>query len=347
MSEAEKVHPEPIEKNRRIRGSLRTNVTKLIKKIDEELASVNPNSDSLQESLTILIEREQKLGNLDDIIIFQSPDAVIETEMEHSLEYSEQIIKYKSRVNRYLCESVQVGKDEINKVPVVTSEIKKDCLCYSHSVVPPESKNNQREVASETNVSFLFPGNQSKDIPKQTIYYQTLRAQIVNNNCAYNVRIICDSASERSYICESIAERAGLKTVGKEKLKIFTFRTKKRKRVCNEASVSELKRKRITLKNCNSDLVITLEALATKTICASKISSPSSRIVELLQNQGFELSDILGVFLHTVVSGRVDILIGNDYLSAVLTGRTHRLNKCLMLYESVFGWTLKWERWRV
>ncbi|GIY67492.1 hypothetical protein CEXT_242691, partial [Caerostris extrusa] len=32
-------------------------------------------------------------------------------------------------------------------------------------------------------------------------------------------------------------------------------------------------------------------ALATKTICVSKISSPSSRMVELLQNEGFELSD--------------------------------------------------------
>ncbi|GIX76732.1 hypothetical protein CEXT_208831 [Caerostris extrusa] len=150
MSEEEKlkVHPEPIEKNRRIREMLQ----KLIKKIDEELASANPNANNLQESLTILIEREQKLGNLDDIIIFQSPDAEIETEMENSLEYSEQIVTF-----------------------------------------------------------------------------------------------------ERSYICESIAERAGLKTVGKEKLKIFTFAS-------NEASVSELKRK-ITLKNCNSDLVITLEAL--------------------------------------------------------------------------------------
>ncbi|GIX71316.1 uncharacterized protein CEXT_317981 [Caerostris extrusa] len=47
--------------------------------------------------------------------------------MENSLEYSEQIIKYKSRVNRYLSESVQVDKNEINKVPVVTSEIKKEC----------------------------------------------------------------------------------------------------------------------------------------------------------------------------------------------------------------------------
>ncbi|GIY14557.1 reverse transcriptase [Caerostris darwini] len=32
--------------------------------------------------------------------------------------------------------------------------------------------------------------------------------------------------------------------------------------------------------------------------------------------------------------------MGNDYLSVVLTGRTHRLNNCLMLYESVFGCTL-------
>ncbi|GIX92293.1 hypothetical protein CEXT_387071 [Caerostris extrusa] len=57
-------------------------------------------------------------------------------------------------------------------------------------------------------------------------------------------------------------------------------------------------------------------------------------MVELLQNEGFELSD------SGASSGRVDILIGNDYLSAVLTGRTHRLNNCLMLYESVFDWTL-------
>ncbi|GIY18384.1 DUF1758 domain-containing protein [Caerostris darwini] len=132
--------------------------------------------------------------------------------------------------------------------------------------------------------------------------------------------ILTLTASERSYVCESIAERAGLKTVGKEKLKIFTFAS-------NEASVSELKRKRITLENCNSDLFITLEALETKTICASKISGPSTRMVELLQNEGFELSD------SGASSGRVDKLIGNDYLSAVLTGRTHRFNNYLMLYE--------------
>ncbi|GIY93926.1 uncharacterized protein CEXT_379451 [Caerostris extrusa] len=57
-------------------------------------------------------------------------------------------------------------------------------------------------------------------------------------------------------------------------------------------------------------------------------------MIEFLQNKGFELS------YSGASSGVVDILIGNDYLSAVLTGRTHRLNKCLMLYESVFGWTL-------
>ncbi|GIY94822.1 hypothetical protein CEXT_422521 [Caerostris extrusa] len=57
-------------------------------------------------------------------------------------------------------------------------------------------------------------------------------------------------------------------------------------------------------------------------------------MVELLKNEGFELSD------NGASSGRVDILIGNDYLSAVLTGRTHRLNNCLMLYESGVWLTL-------
>ncbi|GIY55527.1 reverse transcriptase [Caerostris darwini] len=212
--------------------------------------------------------------------------------------------RHKSLYDQYKCKRClkkghkkPLCKAKWVKCKLCNSQSHLECLCYSHSVVPPETKNNKKEIASETNVSFLFPGNPSKDIPKQAIYYQTLRAQIVNNNC------------------------------GKEKLKIFTFTS-------NEASVSELKRKRITLKNCNSDLVITLEALATKTICASKISSPSSRMVELLQNEGFELSD------SGASSGRVDILIGNGYLSAVVTGRTHRLNNCLMLYESVFGWTL-------
>ncbi|GIX75492.1 DUF1758 domain-containing protein [Caerostris extrusa] len=259
--------------------------------------------------------------------------------MENSLEYSEQIIKYKSRVNRYLSESVQVGKDEINKVPVVTTEIKKESLIaisglpltadnYKKAIDILTDRFGKTDILISTHMNVLLslePVRNSSDVSTLRKLYDKITIQI---RCLESLKVGINSyASERSYICESIAERAGLKTVGKEKLKIFTFAS-------NEASVSELKRKRITLKNCNSDLVITLEALATKTICASKISSPSSRMVELLKNEGFELSD------SGASSGRVDILIGNDYLSAVLTGRTHRLNNCLMLYESVFGWTL-------
>ncbi|GIY67287.1 uncharacterized protein CEXT_513241 [Caerostris extrusa] len=211
MSEAEKVHPEPIEKNRRIRGSLRTNVTKLIKKIDEELASVNPNADSLQESFIILIEREQKLGNLDDIIIFQSPDAEIETEMEISLEYSEQIIKYKSRVNRYLSESVQVepvrNSSDVSTLRKLYDEIIIQIRCLESLKVDINSYGNLL-------LPILY-----KCIPNDLV----LRFNRQNSEGEVTVTSLLScikkeieargkDTSERSYICEAIAERAGLKT---------------------------------------------------------------------------------------------------------------------------------------
>lgn len=120
-----------------------------------------------------------------------------------------------------------------------------ECLCESSNTPQNKTKSVQNEVVSETNVSSLFPETLSKEIPKQKIYYLTLRAQIINN-CVFNVRIICDSASERSYVCQSTAEKAKLKTVGKEKLKIYAFAS-------NNPSISDLKRKQITLKNCSND----------------------------------------------------------------------------------------------
>ncbi|XP_035220903.1 uncharacterized protein LOC118193845 [Stegodyphus dumicola] len=129
---------ETVERNRKIRGSVRTSVTKLIRKLDEELQSENPNLEVLQESLSVLIERETSLLKYDEVINAQSTVQELETEVEHCLEYSESIIRCKSKVNRYIQNvgktgtTSQVSEIKTNyntKLPRITLETFSGDLC--------------------------------------------------------------------------------------------------------------------------------------------------------------------------------------------------------------------------
>ncbi|XP_035232774.1 uncharacterized protein LOC118204577 [Stegodyphus dumicola] len=117
-------------RNRKIRGSVRTSVTKLIRKLDEELQSENPNLEVLQESLSVLIERETSLLKYDEVINAQST--------VQELEYSESIIRCKSKVSRYIQNvgktgtTSQVSEIKTNyntKLPRITLETFSGDLC--------------------------------------------------------------------------------------------------------------------------------------------------------------------------------------------------------------------------
>ncbi|GIY34586.1 uncharacterized protein CEXT_165661 [Caerostris extrusa] len=84
------------------RRIIRSSVTKLIRRTDEELNKEDKNLDILNGNLTVLLEHKETLERLDKSIECAINDDELEEEIEGSLEYTESIVLCKSRVNRYL-----------------------------------------------------------------------------------------------------------------------------------------------------------------------------------------------------------------------------------------------------
>ncbi|GIY52055.1 uncharacterized protein CEXT_266531 [Caerostris extrusa] len=84
------------------RGIIRSSVTKLIRRTDEELNKEDKNLDILNDNLTVLLEHKETLEGLDKSIECAINDDELEEEIEGSLEYTESIVLCKSRLNRCL-----------------------------------------------------------------------------------------------------------------------------------------------------------------------------------------------------------------------------------------------------
>ncbi|XP_055948251.1 uncharacterized protein LOC129981438 [Argiope bruennichi] len=187
------------------------------------------------------------------------------------------------------------------------------------------SSNESKDVG----VNSLFRESMINTEKRHNIYYQTARADVVGSNkIARGIRILIDSASEASFLLESIAEEVGLPTVSVEKLKIHTFGSQ-------SPHLRELKRKKALLKSPISDSCLECNILVIdKIVGPDLIRSPSEGIVSVLRQEGFVLSDQGGE------ETEIGLLIGNDLINKVLTGKTRRLSEFLMLYETIFGWVI-------
>ncbi|GIX93944.1 rab GTPase-binding effector protein 1 [Caerostris extrusa] len=84
------------------RRIIRSSVSKLIRRTDEELNKEGKNLDILNGNLTVLLEHKETLKGLDKSIECAINVDELEEEIEGSLEYTESIVLCKSRVNRYL-----------------------------------------------------------------------------------------------------------------------------------------------------------------------------------------------------------------------------------------------------
>ncbi|GBN23411.1 hypothetical protein AVEN_96246-1 [Araneus ventricosus] len=164
---------------------------------------------------------------------------------------------------------------------------------------------------------------------RNIIYYQTARANVVGSNkIIREIRILIDSGSETSFLLESIAEEVGLPTVSIEKLKIHTFESQ-------TPHLRELKKKRVLLKDPNSGSQLKCNILVIdKIVGVDLIRIPSKGIASVLRQEGFVLSD------QGSEDTEIGLLIGNDLINEILTGKTCRLSDNLMLYETIFGWVI-------
>ncbi|XP_055943575.1 uncharacterized protein LOC129974831 [Argiope bruennichi] len=245
--------------------------------------------------------------------------------------------KYKSLYDQYKCRRC-FRKGHKKKFCYVKGIKCKTCGSQSHLEYLCErgqrpSKGGSVEGSSneskDVGVNSLFRESMINTEKRHNIYYQTARADVVGSNkIARGIRILIDSGSEASFLLESIAEEIGLPTVSVEKLKIHTFGSQ-------SPHLRELKRKKALLKSPISDSHLECNILVIdKIVGPDLIRSPSEGIVSVLRQEGFVLSDQGGE------ETEIGLLIGNDLINKVLTGKTRRLSEFLMLYETIFGWVI-------
>ncbi|GBM36712.1 hypothetical protein AVEN_221974-1 [Araneus ventricosus] len=185
------------------------------------------------------------------------------------------------------------------------------------------SSNESRDVC----VNSLFREAMIDTGNRNIIYYQTAR-DVGSNKIIRGIRILIDCGSETSFLFESIAEEVGLPTVSIEKLKIHTFGSQK-------PHLRELKRKRVLLKDPNSGWQLECNILMIdKIVGVDLIRIPSKGIASVLRQEGLVLS------YQGIVDTEKVLLIGNDLINKILTGKTCRLSENLMLYKTIFGWVI-------
>ena len=91
-----------IDRRKKKRSSIRTAVTRLINKIDDELVKERPDHDALEELLEQLILKEDYLTKMDLDVEEQTATEDIEDEVSRALEYKDHISLRKTRTRRAL-----------------------------------------------------------------------------------------------------------------------------------------------------------------------------------------------------------------------------------------------------
>ena len=144
-------------------------------------------------------------------------------------------------------------------------------------------------------------------------------------DCQY--RAIFDTGAQRNFVTEKIVNKLQLETVGQEEIMITTFGQ------TNEGQNQTYKIVSLTLVSENENVKIS--ALVSQIICPP-IKYQTPHFPEKMANLKLADPTIL-----TTKSLDVDILIGNDYCSSLVTGEVKKLHqKGLMAMNSRFGWLL-------
>ncbi|XP_054706720.1 uncharacterized protein LOC129216531 [Uloborus diversus] len=169
-------------------------------------------------------------------------------------------------------------------------------------------------------------GNKNRTLLQTS--YVLAKNENLDLNCG--TRVLLDCGSMRSFTTQNIANKLKCKVLRKEKLSVYTFRSK----TPIEKFYDVIK---LTLINRNSpDSKIEIEVLVTDEISGSNIPP---REVEDFKGMKHLKNMTLADFPES--KEPITILIGADYYYNVVTGNIKHLSKALVAVETIFGWCLQ------
>ncbi|XP_047986686.1 uncharacterized protein LOC125226671 [Leguminivora glycinivorella] len=151
-------------------------------------------------------------------------------------------------------------------------------------------------------------------------FLQTAVATLQNplTRKAIRGRVFLDSGSQRSYITRATAKRLNLPTNEKDLLLIFTFGASEPQQTSSPSTTVSIQTKRDITKQFTVNVV--------------------PRITDRVPVTSFEYPGVDIVADDGTVGEGVDVLIGNDYFGAILTGGKIQVSEDFWLLDTDFGW---------
>ena len=178
-------------------------------------------------------------------------------------------------------------------------------------------------MAPETESSLLVSGEQGL---MQTALVDTLN---LNTSKKQSTRLLLDCGSQRTYITEDLVNKLQLVSNNTEILTVFTFGSTKPKEFKTAVVEFGLKLKNGYTMNIQANVVPKITGMIQRAPINSKQFEP------LLK--GHQLADTLPSELEV---STVELLIGNDYYSELISPERKRLSPGLYLLVSHLGWIL-------
>ncbi|GFQ78921.1 integrase catalytic domain-containing protein, partial [Trichonephila clavata] len=167
------------------------------------------------------------------------------------------------------------------------------------------------------------------------IYLQTLVVRISNKGLNHFVRVIIDSGSTKSYISKFVAEKMGLKSIGKETVTHGLFGGLEKTECHN--------RYNIQLNSLDTKNKIEIEVMDQKKICATVPKIKNAYCLKKLREKKIFLSDVnfkSEKCLYEESVNDIHLLLGADVAGKILTGKIEHLSCGLVAMQYILGWTV-------
>ena len=164
--------------------------------------------------------------------------------------------------------------------------------------------------------------------PNTQILMQSAIAQVSKhpNGHYHQARLLFDTGSHRTFITEDMRIKLNLEPVYKESLHVATFGSNQSKKTNYDV---------VTFNLLSRKEDISINALVTTTICPPLQNTKNVTLP--LEFKHLELAEPL----HSSEERKVDILIGSDYYTHLITGKMNQSkDESLLATESKVGWLL-------
>ncbi|GFR21129.1 integrase catalytic domain-containing protein [Trichonephila clavata] len=166
------------------------------------------------------------------------------------------------------------------------------------------------------------------------VYLQTLVVRISNKGLNHFVRVI-DSGSTKSYISKFVAEKLGLKNIGKETVTHGPFEGSEKTECHN--------RYNIQLSSLDTKNKIEIEVMDQKKICATVPKIKNAYCLKELREKKIFLSDVSfksEKCLYEESVNDIHLLLGADVAGKILTSKIEHLSCGLVAMQYILGWTV-------